>query len=206
MAWTAITITATFLAIKATYGLRVDAEEEIQGLDETEHALASAYADFAPASSINNFSSHVEVNIPKNAVPIDDAIPVQLRTPDPSVATGSDVRITKITIFAKQSRFDALNEALSSIGITGMTVTNVLGCGAQRGRTSKYRGVTMEMNLLPKIQVDIVVSKVSPRLVIETAKKALYTGHVGDGKIFVYNVENAVKISTGVEGYDALQD
>ncbi len=206
IAWAAVAITITFLVIKAIFGLRVTAEEEIIGLDETEHGLASAYADFALASSINNFSSHVPVEIPENAVPIDDAVPVQVRTPDPSVATASDVSITKITIFARQSRFDALNEAMSQIGITGLTVTNVLGCGIERGRTSQYRGVPMEMNLLPKIQVDIVVSKVSPRLVIETAKKALYTGHAGDGKIFVYNVENAVRISTGAEGYEALQD
>ncbi|MCD8333506.1 MAG: ammonium transporter [Clostridiales bacterium] len=205
-AWAAVAIVITFLVIKAIFGLRVSAEEEIIGLDQTEHGLASAYADFALTSSINNFSSHIPVELPEDAVPMDEAVPVQLRTPDPSVATASDVSITKITIFAKQSRFDALNEALSQIGITGVTVTNVLGCGAQRGRASTYRGVPMEMNLLPKIQVDIVVSKVSPRLVIETAKKALYTGHAGDGKIFVYNVENAIKISTGAEGYDALQD
>lgn len=206
MAWAAVTITITFLVIKATVGLRVTEEEEILGLDQTEHGLASAYADFALTSSINNFSSSVPVKLPENAVPIDEAVPVQVRTPDPSIATGSDVSITKITIYAKQSRFDALNEAMAAIGINGMTVTNVLGCGAQHGRTSKYRGVTMDMNLLPKIQVDIVVSKVSPRAVIEAAKKALYTGHIGDGKIFVYNVENAIKISTGAEGYDALQD
>lgn len=206
LAWAAVTITITFLVIKATIGLRVSEEEEIIGLDQTEHGLASAYADFALTSSINNFSSATPVKLPKNAVPIDEAVPVQVRTPDPSVATGSDVSITKITIYAKQSRFDALNEAMAAIGINGMTVTNVLGCGAQHGRTSKYRGVTMDMNLLPKIQVDIVVSKVSPRTVIEAAKKALYTGHIGDGKIFVYNVENAIRISTGAEGYDALQD
>lgn len=206
LAWAAVTITITFLVIKATIGLRVSEEEEIIGLDQTEHGLASAYADFALTSSINNFSSATPVKLPKNAVPVDEAVPVQVRTPDPSVATGSDVSITKITIYAKQSRFDALNEAMAAIGINGMTVTNVLGCGAQHGRTSKYRGVTMDMNLLPKIQVDIVVSKVSPRTVIETAKKALYTGHIGDGKIFVYNVENAIRISTGAEGYDALQD
>ncbi|MEI3339477.1 MAG: ammonium transporter [Eubacterium sp.] len=206
VAWAAVTIIVTFLVIKATLGLRVSEEEEIAGLDETEHGLASAYADFALSSSINNFSSSYTVKLPENPVPIDEAVPVQVRTPDPSIATGSDVSITKITIYAKQSRFDALNEAMSAIGINGMTVTNVLGCGAQHGRTSKYRGVTMDMNLLPKIQVDIVVSKVSPRTVIDAAKKALYTGHVGDGKIFVYNVENAIRISTGAEGYDALQD
>ncbi len=206
LAWAAVTITIAFLVIKAIFGLRVSEEEEITGLDQTEHGLASAYADFALASSINNFSSSYNVKLPENPVPIDEAVPVQVRTPDPSIATGSDVSITKVTIYAKQSRFDALNEAMAAIGINGMTVTNVLGCGAQHGRTSKYRGVTMDMNLLPKIQVDIVVSKVSPRTVIDAAKKALYTGHVGDGKIFVYNVENAIRISTGEEGYDALQD
>ncbi len=205
-AWAAVAITITFLILKKTFGLRVTAEEEITGLDEAEHGLASAYADFALASSINNFSSHVKLEFPADAVPIDDAVPVQLRSPDPSVAMASDVTMTKITIFANQSRFDVLREAMGQIGITGMTVTNVLGCGNQRGKTSKYRGVTMDMTLLPKIQVDIVVSKVPPRLVIDTAKKALYTGNIGDGKIFVYNVENAIRISSGLEGYDALQD
>ncbi len=205
MAWTLVVIVVIFLIIKKVMGLRVSAEEEIQGLDATEHNLASAYADFAPASSINNFASDdLHIEIPEDATPIDEAIPVQLRTPDASIA--SDVSITKITIFAKQSKYDALAAALGKIGINGMTVTNVLGCGAQRGRTSTYRGVPMEMNLLPKIQVDIVVSKIPPRTVIETAKKVLYTGHPGDGKIFVYNVENAIKISSGAEGYDALQD
>ncbi|MDO4168540.1 MAG: ammonium transporter [Lachnospiraceae bacterium] len=206
MAWAVVTITITFLVIKAIFGLRVDAEEEITGLDAVEHGLASAYADFALTSSINNFSSQANIEIPADAVPIDEAVPVQVRTPDPSIATASDVSITKITIYAKQSRFDALNEEMAKIGIKGMTVTNVLGCGAQHGRVSQYRGVTMDLNLLPKIQVDIVVSKISPRIVIDAAKRALYTGHVGDGKIFVYNVENAIRISSGAEGYDALAD
>ncbi|MCC8141695.1 MAG: ammonium transporter [Lachnospiraceae bacterium] len=206
MAWAAAAVSVTFLIIKKTAGLRVSAEDEIMGLDQAEHGLASAYADFALTSSINNFSSQAQVELPKDAVPIDDAVPVQLRTPDPSVATASDVPITKIAIFAKQSSFDTLRTELSKIGITGMTVTNVLGCGVQRGQTSRYRGVPMEMNLLPKIKVEIVVSKVSPRLVIDTAKKALYTGHMGDGKIFVYSVENVIRVSTGAEGYEALQD
>ncbi len=206
MAWAAATITVTFLIIKKTTGFRVSAEDEIMGLDQAEHGLASAYADFALTSSINNFSSQADIDLPDNAVPIDDAVPVELRSADPSIATASDVPITKIAIFANQSRFDVLREAMSKIGITGMTVTNVLGCGVQRGQTSRYRGVPMEMNLLPKIKVEIVVSKVSPRLVIETAKQALYTGHMGDGKIFVYNVENVIRISTGAEGFDALQD
>ncbi len=205
-AWTVVTITIAFYVIKKTIGLRVTEEEEILGLDQTEHGLASAYADFALASSINNFASSENFVLPEDAVPVDEAVPVVLRTPDPSITTGSDVSITKITIFAKQSKFDVLNEALSQIGIKGMTVTNVLGCGAQSGRTNKYRGVTMEMTLLPKIQVDIVVCHVPVRKVIETAKKALYTGHVGDGKIFVYNVENVIRISSGAEGYEAMKD
>ncbi len=206
LGWAAVTIFVTFFIINRTAGLRVSAEEEIAGLDQSEHGLASAYADFALTSSINNFSSQVKKQIPKDAVPIDDAVPVELRQADPSIATASDVPITRISIFANQSRFDDLREALSEIGITGMTVTNVLGCGVQRGQTSRYRGVPLEMNLLPKIKVDIVVSKIPPRLVIETAKNALYTGHMGDGKIFVYNVENVVRISTGEEGTDALQN
>ncbi len=206
LGWAAVTIFVAFFIIKRTIGLRASEEDEIMGLDQSEHGLASAYADFALTSSINNFSSQSKIEIPEDAVPIDDAVPVELRTPDPSIATASDVSITKLAIFVSQSRFDDLRDALSKIGITGMTVTNVLGCGVQRGKTTKYRGVEMEMNLLPKIKVEVVVSKVSPRLVIDTAKKALYTGHMGDGKIFVYNVENVIRISTGAEGVDALQD
>ncbi len=206
LGWAAATITVAFFLIKKTVGLRVSAEDEIMGLDQSEHGLASAYADFALTSDINNFSAQAPEQLPEDAVPIDDAVPVELRSADPSVTTASDVPITKIAIIVAQSRFDILRDALSKIGITGMTVTNVLGCGVQRGRTSRYRGVEMEMNLLPKIKVEVVVSKVSPRLVIETAKKALYTGHMGDGKIFVYNVENVIRISTGEEGFDALQN
>ncbi|MCD8301119.1 MAG: ammonium transporter [Clostridiales bacterium] len=206
-AFAGVCIAITFLIIKAIFGLRVKAEDEIMGLDQSEHGLASAYADFAMTNAINSMGSGLEFTaIPEDAVPIDEAVPVELRTPDPSVTSASDVPITKITIIAKQSRFDVLNDAMSKIGIMGMTVTNVLGCGVQRGRTATYRGVPMEMNLLPKIKVEIVVSKVSPRLVIDTAKRALYTGHAGDGKIFVYNVENVVRVSSGAEGFDALQD
>jgi len=114
--------------------------------------------------------------------------------------------MTKIEIIARQSKFEVLKEAMNAIGITGMTVTQVLGCGIQKGKTEYYRGIEMEMNLLPKVQVEIVVAKVPVRTVIETAKKVLYTGHIGDGKIFVYDVENVIKVRTGEEGYDALQD
>ena len=184
------------------------AVEEIEGLNIRLWAgLASAYApDFALTSSINNWLSGttaIPTELPKKAVPVDDAVPVQVRSETSPIA--SDTHLTKITIVAKQSKFDDLKDALNGIGVTGMTVTNVLGCGIQKGKAEFYRGVQMDMNLLPKIQVDVVVSKVAPEKVIATAKKALYTGHIGDGKIFVYNVQNVIKVRTGEEGVDALQ-
>ncbi|MCQ2492059.1 MAG: ammonium transporter [Lachnospiraceae bacterium] len=205
MAWAAVTITIAFYLIKATLGLRVEAEEEILGLDITEHDLASSYADFALASNINNFSSGMIADLPENPVPIDEAVPVELKS-EGLAATDVPTGLTKITIYAKQSKFDDLNAAMTAIGITGMTVTNVLGCGVQHGRVSKYRGVDMAMNLIPKIQVDIVVASIDPAKVIAAAKKALYTGNTGDGKIFVYNVANAIRISSGVEGKEALDN
>lgn len=207
IAWVAVTMTIIFNVLKHTIGLRASAVEEIEGLDIHEHGLASAYADFALTSSINNFSGSgttaIPTELPKKAVPVDDAVPVQVRSETAPIA--SDMHLTKITIVAKQSKFDDLKDALNGIGVTGMTVTNVLGCGIQKGKAEFYRGVQMDMNLLPKIQVDVVVSKVAPEKVIATAKKALYTGHIGDGKIFVYNVQNVIKVRTGEEGVDALQ-
>ncbi len=193
----------TFAAIRKLHGLRTTAEEEITGLDITEHGLPSAYPDFAPA--VNKYISYApEEGITAVAaeVPPAEAIPVKKV---PSFAEGT-AKFTKVEIICKESRFDALKTALSGLGITGMTVSHVLGCGVQGGKPEYYRGVAVETNLLPKVQVDIVVSKVPVRSVIETAKKVLYTGHIGDGKIFVYDVENVVKIRTGGEGYDALQD
>ena len=207
IAWVAVTMTIIFNVLKHTIGLRASAVEEIEGLDIHEHGLASAYADFALTYSINNFSGSgttaIPTELPKKAVPVDDAVPVQVRSETAPIA--SDTHLTKITIVAKQSKFDDLKDALNGIGVTGMTVTNVLGCGIQKGKAEFYRGVQMDMNLLPKIQVDVVVSKVAPEKVIATAKKALYTGHIGDGKIFVYNVQNVIKVRTGEEGVDALQ-
>lgn len=207
IAWVAVTMTIIFNVLKHTIGLRASAVEEIEGLDIHEHGLASAYADFALTSSINNFSGSgttaIPTELPKKAVPVDDAVPVQVRSETAPIA--SDTHLTKITIVAKQSKFDDLKDAMNGIGVTGMTVTNVLGCGIQKGKAEFYRGVQMDMNLLPKIQVDVVVSKVAPEKVIATAKKALYTGHIGDGKIFVYNVQNVIKVRTGEEGVDALQ-
>jgi ammonium transporter, Amt family len=202
LAWTAVTITLTFLAIKAIFGLRVSKEEETLGLDITEHGLASGYADFMPATSLMT-SIGVSTPAVSAPAPVDDAVPVVVRS---EKIPASDVKMTKISILCKQSSFEVLKTAMEEIGVTGMTVSQVLGCGMQKGRPEYYRGVAVEMNLLPKVQVDIVVCKIPVRTVIETAKKVLYTGHIGDGKIFVYDVENVVKVRTGEEGYDALQD
>ena len=201
LAWTAVTMTLTFFIIKKTVGLRVSKEEEIKGLDSTEHGLASAYADFLPAVESLDYGYEEAVNVPGD-VPVAEAITVKKM---PTFDDGTP-KLTKVEIICKESRFEALKAAMMDIGITGMTVSHVLGCGAQKGKPEYYRGVQVEANLLPKIQVDIVVSKVPVRSVIETAKKVLYTGHIGDGKIFVYDVENVVKVRTGEEGYDALQD
>ena len=210
IAWVAVTMTIIFTVLKKTIGLRASVTEEVEGLDIHEHGLASAYADFALTSSINNFSGSALTAEPAvfpaapstKHVSEDEAVPVQLRSGAP---VASDTHLTKITIIAKQSKFDDLKSALNNIGVTGMTVTNVLGCGIQKGKAEYYRGVQMDMNLLPKIQVDVVVSKVAPEKVIQAAKKALYTDHIGDGKIFVYNVQNVIKVRTGEEGFDALQ-
>lgn len=202
--WAAIAITITFAIIKKTIGLRVTAEEEISGLDLPEHGLVSAYADFMP--SIYQVNSSEIISSVMGNVPMDDAVPVQIKSSPKGTVTASDVKMTKIEIIIKQERFEALKEALMGIGITGMTVTHVLGCGAQKGKPEYYRGVMQEVSLLPKVQVEVVVCKVPVRSVIETAKKVLYTGHIGDGKIFVYDVENAIKVRTGEEGFEALQD
>ena len=201
LAWTAVTMTLTFLMIKKTVGLRVSKEEEIKGLDCTEHGLPSAYADFVPAVESLNYGYESAMNV-SGDVPPAEAVPVKKM---PTFDDGTP-KFTKVEIICKESRFEALKTAMMDIGITGMTVSHVLGCGIQKGKPEYYRGVQVEANLLPKVQVDIVVSKVPVRSVIETAKKVLYTGHIGDGKIFVYDVENVVKVRTGEEGYDALQD
>ena len=199
LAWTAVTMTITFLIIKKTVGLRVSAEEEIKGLDSTEHGLPSAYADFVPAVESLDYGYESAVS---GEVPMAEAVPVKKV---PAFEDGTP-KLTKVEIICKEARLETLKNAMMGIGITGMTVSHVLGCGAQKGKPEYYRGVQVEANLLPKVQIDIVVSKIPVRQVIETAKKVLYTGHIGDGKIFVYDVENVVKVRTGEEGYDALQD
>ena len=199
-AWTAVTITITFLVIKTIVGLRVDREEEILGLDVTEHGLPSAYAGFAMQPEY--IEEECEPIVVSGDTPVAEAIPVKKV---PAFDEGTP-KFTKVEIICKESRFEALKTAMMELGITGMTVSHVLGCGVQKGKPEYYRGVQVEANLLPKVQIDIVVSKVPVRSVIETAKKVLYTGHIGDGKIFVYDVENVVKVRTGEEGFDALQD
>ena len=201
LAWTGVMMFLTFTVIKKTVGLRVSEEEEIKGLDSTEHGLPSAYADFLPAVEHLDYGYPQAVAVAGD-VPAAEAVPVKKV---PSFDDGSP-KFTKIEIVCKESRLEPLKAAMMDIGITGMTVSHVLGCGAQKGKPEYYRGVQVEASLLPKIQMDIVVSAVPVRTVIETAKKVLYTGHIGDGKIFVYDVENVVKVRTGEEGYDALQD
>ncbi len=202
MAWVAVTMTIVFGIIKATVGLRVPAEEEIAGLDIVEHGLDSSYADFMPMPMPTPSDSMMQ----RAVVPSSVAIPVEYVPIAPVDEHGNPAKMSNVTIIMNENRFDMLKSAMNKIGVTGMTVSNVMGCGIQKGRTEFYRGVEVEFNLLPKLKVEIVVSKVPVRTVIETAKAVLYTGHIGDGKIFVYDVENTVKVRTGEEGYAALQD
>lgn len=200
-AYTTVFMFITFFVIKKTVGLRVSKEEEIKGLDSTEHGLSNAYADFAIAG--NAYADYVAIEpvAITGEAPVEEAIPVKkVKT------SSSSVKFTKVEIIFKEERLYALKSAMSKIGIMGMTVAHVMGFGQQQAKPEYYRGVQVEADLLPKVQVDIVVSKIPVRTVIETAKKVLYTGNIGDGKIFVYDVENVVKVRTGEEGYDALQD
>lgn len=188
--------------LKKTMGIRVTREEEIAGLDIGEHGN-HAYPDFVPAVESIDYSAEGAEPEPVGAVPVAEAVPVKEAAP---AGERDTPKITKVEIICKESRLEALKAAMTSIGITGMTVSHVLGYGIQQGKPEYYRGAPVEANLLPKVQVDIVVSKVPVPTVVATAKKVLYTGHIGDGKIFVYDVENVVKVRTGEEGYDALQD
>ena len=188
--------------LKKTMGIRVTREEEIAGLDIGEHGN-HAYPDFVPAVESIDYSAEGAEPEPVGAVPVAEAVAVKEAAPAGEKGTP---KITKVEIICKESRLEALKAAMTSIGITGMTVSHVLGYGIQQGKPEYYRGAPMEANLLPKVQVDIVVSKVPVPTVVATAKKVLHTGHIGDGKIFVYDVENVVKVRTGEEGYDALQD
>jgi Amt family ammonium transporter len=211
-AWTAVTIFIAFLLIKKTVGLRVSEEEEITGLDATEHGLPSAYAGFSIMDISNTMTMSVNENTNLGTESYEQAseakrkaaVPVIRETP-----TGSadfDTGISKVVIIAKLSRYETLKRAMNDLGVTGMTVTQVMGCGIQKGAGEKYRGVEIDMTLLPKVKIEVVVSEIPVDKVIEAAKKALYTGRIGDGKIFVYPVSRVVKIRTGEENYAALQD
>lgn len=206
-AWTAVTITIAFLIIKATVGLRVSEEEEIVGLDASEHGLTSAYAGISIMDISNTMTMEVNENTDLGTEDYEAAstaqkdAAVKVAAPVPS-STG----IYKVSIIAKLSRYDHLKKAMNDLGVTGMTVTQVMGCGVQKGAGEMYRGVEVDATLLPKVKVEVVVSKIPVEAVIEAAKKALYTGHIGDGKIFVYNVDKVVKVRTGEEDFAALQD
>jgi Amt family ammonium transporter len=198
-AYVGVAMIAVFTVIKRTVGLRVAEDEEMSGLDITEHGLASSYADFMPVSGIAAYTQPED-----RPAPIEIAVPVVDRATKPAPG---DVNITKLSVVMQQSRFELFKTAMQKIGVNGMTVTQVLGYGMQKGSSDEYyRGVAIDPQLLPKIKVEIVICKVPVDLVVETAKKTLYTGRVGDGKIFIYDVENVVKVRTGEEGFDALQD
>ncbi|MCC8013618.1 MAG: ammonium transporter [Eubacterium sp.] len=205
--WTAVTITITFLVIKAVIGLRVTPEEEIVGLDATEHGLPSAYAGFAIMDTTNHMMEENEntqigsdVYAEASEAQKNAAVKVQ-RVPVESLSG-----IYKVVIIARLAKYDAIRRAMNEIGVTGMTVTQVSGCGIQKGVGEKYRGAEIDATLIPKVKVEVVVSSIPVDTVIEKAKKVLYTGHIGDGKIFVYNVDRVVKIRTGEEDAAALED
>ena len=203
-AYAAVMMIITFGLIKKLHGLRTSAEDEIMGLDISEHGLPSAYPDFMPSvHKYTTYEEYADATVVTGDTPEAEAVPVAKL---PSFVEEGTPKLTKVEIVCKEAKLDKLKNAMSKLGITGMTVSHVMGFGTQKGKPEYYRGVPVEVNLMPKVQVDIVVSKVPVRSVIETAKKALYTGHIGDGKIFVYDVENVVKVRTGEEGFDALQD
>ena len=206
-AWTAVTITIAFLIIKATVGIRVSEEEEIVGLDPTEHGLPSAYGGFTimDASDMTmdvNENTDLGISDYEKASTAAKKASVPVTREPAELSTG----MHKVVIIAKLTRYDALRRAMNALGVTGMTVTQVMGCGIQKGAGDMYRGVEMDATLLPKFKVEIVVSKIPVETIIEGARKALFTGHIGDGKIFVYNVAKVYKIRTGEEDFDALQD
>jgi Amt family ammonium transporter len=206
-AWTVVTITIAFFAIKATIGLRVSEEEEIVGLDAVEHGIASAYSGFSIMDISNTMALEVNENTDLGVSEYENASQAQK---DAAVQVAAPLRevsgMYKVSIVAKLSRYDKLRKAMNELGVTGMTVTQVMGCGIQRGAGEKYRGVEMDATLLPKVKLEVIGGNIPVGKVIEAAKKALYTGHIGDGKIFVYDVEKVVKVRTGEEDMAALLD
>ena len=204
--WTVVTIIITYTLIKKFNGLRVSEEEEITGLDRTEHGLTSAYAGFSIMDISNTMTMEVNENTSLGSDEYEEASQLKRDAAVQVVNAFPETGISKVVIIARLSRYDTLRKAMNDLGVTGMTVTQVMGCGIQKGAGDRYRGVEVDATLLPKVKVEVVVSKIPVQSVIAAAKKALYTGHIGDGKIFVYPVEKVVKIRTGEEDFDALQD
>jgi Amt family ammonium transporter len=208
--WTVVTISITFLVIKHTVGLRVSEEEEIVGLDIMEHGLPSAYAGFSIMDTSNTLTMEENANTDLGEPDYEKASTFKKEAAVQVINTTTvgeyNTGMHKVSIICKLNKFDALKKALNDLGVTGMTMTQVMGCGIQKGSGEKYRGAEIDATLLPKIKVEVIVSKISVESVIEAAKKALYTGHIGDGKIFVYNVTKVVKVRTGEEDFEALQD
>ena len=203
-AWTVVTMVIVFLVIKKIFGLRASEQEEVLGLDVTEHGLVSSYADFAPSMSDAMMKGYTKDDAKSVAkVPVEKAVEVESYV---APTLDGKPKMTKIVVIFKQTKLQEFISAMEQIDVTGITVTNVLGCGMQRGHSEFYRGARIEVNLLPKIKAEIAVCAVPVERVIEAAKAALYTGHYGDGKLFIYDIENVVKIRTGEEGYAALQD
>ena len=201
-AWTTACMIGLFFLLKKTVGLRASAIEEIEGLDKHEHGLVSAYANFAPVPlAAEMLDPDMTITATERTAAKEPAADI----PSLQASSGKE-KLSKVVIVAKQSRFDDLKAALNDIGVTGITVTQVLGCGVEKGASEYYRGVKVDMDLLPKVKVEVVVSKVPVADVVEAARKALYTGHIGDGKIFVYDVDDVVRVRTGESGYDALQE
>ena len=209
--WTVVTITIAYSIIKATVGLRVSEEEEIKGLDATEHGLPSAYAGFSIMDISNTMTMDINENTSLGEEDYEQASEAKVNAAVPVVGADTagilpDTGIHKVVILCKLERFEKLKKAMNDLGVTGITVTQVMGCGIQKGAGERYRGVEMDATLLPKVKLEVVVSKIPVRDVVEAAKKSLYTGHIGDGKIFVYSVSKVVKVRTGEEDFAALQD
>lgn len=206
MAWVTVTMTIIFFAIKHTIGLRVSREEEIAGLDSCEHGLATSYAGFLTQESVPQVLGADTAN--KLAAYTSSAAqaPAEAPVSDKTATTTTVQKLSKVVVITKQSKLEEFMHAMNAIGVTGITVTNVLGCGVQKGSTTYYRGVSMDMNLLPKVKIEIVVSVVPVEEIVAAAKAVLHTGEIGDGKVFVYDVENVIKIRTGEEGALALRD
>ena len=203
IAWVTVTMTIIFQVIKHTIGLRVSAEEEIAGLDMKEHGLASAYDGFFVQDTMTKAPTPMGTSVKAPVVKHAPSAPAESV---PEIPADGVHKLTKVVIITRQNKLDEFMQAMNEIGVTGITITNVMGCGVQKGAPTYYRGVEVDMNLRPKVKIEIVVSLVPVQKVIDTAKEVLHTGQIGDGKVFVYDIENVVKIRTGEEGFLALQD